>query len=466
MKHGEVQQQLTATNRWWRADRGWEKQDPDLRTAREAPFDYSAGVLANLTPGGLYVLRGPRRVGKSVEVKRTISSLIEQGTDPRRIVHMSVDGWRADDLGRLIDGAESLTPAGGSRFWFIDEITGIDDGWPERIKWLRDNDSRFSIDTVVLTGSSAADLTAATKALAGRRGPALDSDRVLLPIGFRTFARLTAETPEPDDSPSLRLADVTPKALPAAARDMAPWLDSLVRAWEVYLRVGGFPQAVASHFASRAADPALDHALFDAIHGDAFRRASWSRVQIRSFLRRIGDGLCSPVNLADMASDLQVARPTVQRRLDDLRDTFVTWSCHQERDLHPRPGAQAKVYFTDPAYNTLARAQPLDLAVMSEQQVGTSLLRALERDRPGHYADFDRVLHHRSRTRKEVDFVGPDFPHFAIESKYVDGRWRRAAQTLKASRRHGIVATRSELNLDDPDVTAMPAAMLAWLVDT
>ena len=26
--------------------------------------------------------------------------------------------------------------------------------------------------------------------------------------------------------------------------------------------------------------------------------------------------------------------------------------------------------------------------------------------------------------------------------------------------------TRSELNLDDPDVTAMPAAMLAWLVDT
>ena len=100
MKQGEVQHMLTATNRWRRNPRDWPRDDPDLREADGAPFRYAAGVLADLAPGGLYVLRGPRRVGKSVEIKRTIELLIASGTVPRSIVHAAVDGWRAADLGR------------------------------------------------------------------------------------------------------------------------------------------------------------------------------------------------------------------------------------------------------------------------------------------------------------------------------------------------------------------------------
>ncbi len=53
MKQGEVQQLLTATNRWWRNPNGWAADDPDLREADEAPFAYSPPVLNNLTDGGL-----------------------------------------------------------------------------------------------------------------------------------------------------------------------------------------------------------------------------------------------------------------------------------------------------------------------------------------------------------------------------------------------------------------------------
>ena len=48
MKQGEVQQMLTATNRWWRNPRDWQRDDPDLREADGAPFRYSAGVLDGL----------------------------------------------------------------------------------------------------------------------------------------------------------------------------------------------------------------------------------------------------------------------------------------------------------------------------------------------------------------------------------------------------------------------------------
>ena len=95
-----------------------------------------------------------------------------------------------------------------------------------------------------------------------------------------------------------------------------------------------------------------------------------------------------------------------------------------------------------------------------------ALLRASERTNPGAHVEFDRVLHHRTRTRKEIDFVGSGFGGIAIESKYTDGNWRRDALTLKASPWRGIVATRSELDLADPQVAAVPAALLAWLIDT
>ena len=133
--------------------------------------------------------------------------------------------------------------------------------------------------------------------------------------------------------------------------------------------------------------------------------------------------------------------------------------------MRAKLGAQAKLYFTDPVYAFLGGAG-FDFTRLSQQQFGMALLRASDRASPGAHLEFDRVLHHRTRTRKEIDFVGPGFGGVCIESKYVDGSWRRDALTLRASRWRGIVATRSELDLADPEVAAVPTALLAWLIDT
>ena len=471
MKQGEIQQVLAATNRWWRDPDGWTREDPDLREASTAPFNYSAGVLDDLALGGLYVLRGPRRVGKSVELKRTIERLLRPGrepaVDPRQVLHVSVDGWRAADLGRLVAAASQLTPPAGHRHWFIDEITGIADGWPDRIKWLRDNDPRFRQDTVVLTGSSAAGLTAAVKALAGRRGPASAPDRFLLPMSFRAFAE-HIEPPAEGSIPSvdpLPIADLATPRLTDAALALVPWLDWLVTAWQTYLHVGGFPAALAGHLRRREVPPPFLRSLLDVIHGDAFQRADWSRPQTTALLQRVAQGLCSPVNHAAIADDLAFAQPTIRRRLEELRDAFVLWPCYQEDHLRPKLRARTKVYFLDPAYAALSSSPPDD-SQLAEQQLGMALLRSCEYTRPGSYLDFADVLHHRSNTRREIDFVGPNFGGIAIESKFVDGRWKRDAQTLAASKWHGIVATRSELELSaSRNARAIPAALLAWLVD-
>ena len=468
MQYGEIQQRLSDSNRWWGDPDGWATSDPDLRRAAQAPFQHMAHVLTDLAPGGLYTLRGPRRVGKSVEVKKAIEALIADGTDPRLVVYMSVDGWRADNLGRLVDAATVLQPP-GHRYWFIDEVTSISDGWPHRIKWLRDNDGRFGDDTVVLTGSSAADLGTAIGTLLGRRGDATNPDRVLLPIGFRTFASLRAECRgqplPPGDIGPLAIADFGTNQLQAAAHELAPWLHDLVMAWEAYLLTGGFPQAVADHITARATDSPLPRNLLDLVHRDALHQTDWSRVQTSAFLQRLAGGLGSPANRSAIANDIHTSKNTVQRRIAALQEAFVLWPCHRSHNLQPQLRAQEKLYFTDPIFTRILGDLPTDSSLLSEQQLGMALLRGLERDEPGSYLEFDRVLHHRNKSGTEIDFVSTAFGGCAIESKYVDSRWKRATRTLADSPWQGIVATRSVLDLEDPALLAIPTALLTWLID-
>lgn len=464
----EMQHRLAATP-WWAKPRSWVLDDPDLREADAARFRYRAGVLDDLQPGGLYLLRGPRRVGKTVEVKRAVRRLIDDGADPRRIVHMAADRLTARDLRTMVEAAALLTPA-GRRTWFIDEITAIEDGWPAEIKWLRDNDARFCDDTVVLTGSSATDLSESVKALAGRRGDVADPDRVLLPMPFRAFVQAVVKESPPDDErppvPLRVLAERDGSTLAEAVRHLAPWLRTLARAWDAYIRVGGFPRVVDSHI-RHASDEAFRRDLLDVVHGEALRRAQWSKAQTDAFTRRLAKGLGSLANHSDIATDLGASSTLVKRRIDALRDAFVVWPCHREVKLRPHLRAQAKVYFVDPVFCRLTRTPQagLDSGVLSEQQLGVSLLRSFAREAPGAFLDFDQVLHHRTPARKEIDFVGPGFGGAAIESKYVSGkRWRRASPTLRASRWRGIVATRDVLEIDNPDVKAVPTGLLAWLI--
>lgn len=455
---------LSTTNRWWVNPRNWTEDDPDLREVAKAPFQYSSEALSGLTPGGLYVLRGPRRVGKSVLIKQAIRRLLAEGVAPRLIVHMSVEGWRAEELWHLARAVDQMTVA-GHRFWFLDEITGVTGGWPQRIKWLRDNDPRFRTDTVVLTGSSSADFRQTMGVLAGRRGPVGGSDRVLLPMGFRTFAGVVAEQDVPSHIGPIEMVELA-SDLSDVVFDLLPWMHKLVDSWETYLRVGGFPQAVADQLLRHQPRYTLGSGLMEVLSGDAFRRARLSDLQTAALLRRLVKGLGSPLNVARVAREINVSLPTAQRRISDLREAFIVWPCYREQGLTPRLRAQEKVYFTDPIYTRLTGGRP-DLSTLSEQQLGTVLLRALERKEPGAYLRLGRVLHHRSQAGREIDFVGPDFGSLAIESKYVDGGpWKRVAQALKSSPWQGLVATRSLLDLEDPLVLAIPTAMLAWLLDT
>lgn len=471
MNDGQLRRLLTDASTWWRNPEGWQQDDPDLRDVGGSPFLYEPAALSGLQPGGLYVLRGPRRVGKSVEVKRAISATMETGVNPRLVLFCSCDGLTAQDLHRLIAvGQSGAAPLEGERYWFLDEVTAVP-GWAAVIKRLRDADPVFRRSCVVLSGSSARDLREATKALAGRRGDALDSDRLLLPMDFRSFCRSTRVV---DNAPeaSLRPKDLRSVAGEEAISELSAFFSELDDAWQIYLQVGGFPRAVRDFVASASVSDGFVQAMWEVISGDAFQATEMSDGQVAELIERLADGLASPLNASAVARDVGLSdNHSVNGRIGALGAALMTWRCHQVRRGLPNLRAQEKVYFVDPLLARLphlrdVRRHAPDDSVLTEQQLGLHLLRSVGGERPSALLDASTVMYERISSGGEIDFVGPEL-EIGFEGKYIDGPWRRAAQTLR-SRGGGIFATRSVIDLTDgrgdDAVWAVPVGVLAWLL--
>jgi uncharacterized protein len=470
MKAGEIEQQLSATNLWWR-DEDWAGRDRDLKRAASAPYLYRPQALSDIRANGLYLLLGPRRVGKSVEIKRAVETLITRSIDPRRIFHVACDGWRDRDLYTLLKSADALAPPDkGPRYVFLDEITGMIGDWVARIKWLRDNTS-LGDDCVVLSGSSSERLEDATKHLAGRRGSIAKANRTLLPMSFRAFCAVTGvETP---DLPFVHPRDLLGHDAGEAIQDLRVYIDDLVPAWERYLEIGGMPQAVADWLRERRVSDGFYQAAWDVIHGDALAADDWTPAQTQALLNSISMRISNPMNISDLARELgEISRDTAKNRLHKLEQNYVAWSCPQNEGNRAKLNAQRKYYLLDPLYARLAHhrkaGRPPDYTHLTEQQIGVALLRAREAEEPGAIAGQDALLYYRSATRAEIDFTAGWLDGLPYEVKYTEGAWLRQAQTATAAYGRCVFATRNvteRVSDEDRQLLAIPAPILSLLID-
>lgn len=163
-------------------------------------------LASGLTPAT--VLRGPRRVGKTVLLQQVVAALLQEGTDPRRILYVSFDelptrriaepiltiAWwyQQNILGQSFNAAGNTgTPA----YIFFDEVQTLD-AWAPQLKTL--------VDThpvrVLATGSSSLRIEAGRDSLAGRI-TTLDVGPLLL----REIAAMRYGDPGPSGWPAKRL---------------------------------------------------------------------------------------------------------------------------------------------------------------------------------------------------------------------------------------------------------------------
>jgi predicted AAA+ superfamily ATPase len=194
-----LERSIREMNPWWRGE-----PVPGVEPIRRWAFDpVLSRVTAGLAP--IVLLRGPRRVGKTVLQLQVIDQLIRSGVPPTRILRLQLDEletlrdlkapileiayWFAENvLRRTLTASAS---AGEPAFLFLDEAQNFPD-WAPQVKNLAD----VSFVRGLVTGSSALRIEAGRDSLAGRVETIEMGPLLLREIAeFRGFQRIPAYLP-------------------------------------------------------------------------------------------------------------------------------------------------------------------------------------------------------------------------------------------------------------------------------
>ena len=478
--------QILRYNPWWARD-GWEADDPHLRRLREQPARLPSPQVedVDLARPAVHILRGPRQVGKSTDLKLLVRRALNTGFAANRIVYLSLDALEDRPTMELVDVFDRALELAGPgserpRLILLDEVTSAR-RWRTAIKIMWD-DGRIDGDIVLCTGSSAIDLSEeAAERLPGRRGSG--QDVLILPQDFGSFARAV----DPGVPPGLGLSvgDILTEDGTAAIVSARVHLPALQAAFERYLLFGGLPVAVAEAAAGRR-EPSeeVERVMWDALTKEIQRRgASVSAAQ--ALLERVMRSLGSKMSWSRIAEELAVPLGTPRRRKGSGKNDPRTVQGYVEllavnyfalilyfwkqSSGSGNLAKNKKVYFGDPLLHTIMASRTgLDRNRHAdvENAVALALYRRYEpTERSAESFCSPERLHVWGTSKGgEIDFVcGPRAAVEVVEvADWAKVNRQKATAPMRAlPGRPAIVATREHLELSGA-VNLVPVALLLW----
>jgi len=205
----------------------WLTGMPVEAEAFPVPRDELEALHGDRDLGKVSVVTGPRRAGKTVLLRHLMARLIEEGTDPRNLLYVSLDSQRlammCDDLVRDAEDLWSDSIASdGPRILLLDEVHLLD-GWYAGVKNLHDMEGALKI---YISGS--ASLAIQVKAEQFLRGRYVLHE--VWPLEFRGFLKVVAGGPKG-------------KAPPGDGLESDGQMRALGPPFGRFLLVGGFPES-------------------------------------------------------------------------------------------------------------------------------------------------------------------------------------------------------------------------------
>ncbi len=400
----------------------------------------------------IYVLRGPRQVGKTTLSKLKIREFVRQGVSPRRIFY-----WPCDLIGKpeklveIVDAYLNFSrEVRGRRFVFLDEISSVKD-WQKAIKLLYDR-GKLKGCTMILTGSHSIDLRKASENLARRRGDVhklVDKlpDKILLPMKFSEYAesrsvRIAKLISEQDirdrEKRHQIISQISTGKLPDQMQETFLMLKELNQLYNEYLITGGIPRAINAFIS----DGSITRNIYEDYVALLLRDTrTWggNDTVMRQIVRRLVDTLSSPASLHNLQEDTEISsHNTVASYLDFLKDSYVLTAIYklkQDKDV-PIYRGEKKFYFDDPFIFQALRAWYLgaepyeealrylerqeNLGKITECVVANHLVRLLFGYFPSTQFEYANLLFYsQSKRKRELDFaVRQSNRYLPIEVKY------------------------------------------------
>jgi len=354
--------------RFWEND-GWETKDPHLKKLAGMPFNRKFPFIPK--EPGLYIIRGPRQIGKSSWLKTILSHYAKK----ERCFYLSCEN--ITDHKEL---AEILKSVRDCRVVLLDEISFVKN-WDRAIK--HEVDSGHS-NILILTGSHSYDIKLGADKMPGRFGGG--GEHYLLPMSFEEFETVRKEAGWRHDN---RLEEI-----------------------KTYFRVGGFPSAVAEAGENGKKPVKAMDTYLRWLTGDIVSLGK-NETYFKELLIQFALCLQTPVSLQTLAKKTRIgSHNTVQEYISVLEACFALrplYAVDMDTGAY-RFKKDKKFYFTDPliywiAYELSGKKVPEDYEQrLAEMVTNEELSRR--------YKKFGYL----NISSGEVDFVFPK--SWAIEVKW------------------------------------------------
>ncbi len=275
---------INRANPWWASGANFSAIDPDIKGYNAAKLK-AVRAMPKLEAGNIYLIKGPRRVGKTVALKLMIMGLLNKGVRNADILYYSFDGMRnQNELRNMLENF--LAGVHESPFLLLDEIQNVD-GWEFIIKHLYDSGALANAVTII-TGSISHLLKKEMLPGRGIEGNVYS----MKTLSFRDFCLLllgaiTADAQatqflgsEAATAELLSLREALEKRsitleepvqeLYNAFNEIAPFSRQLRRMFEVYMHTGGYPKVINDYLAGNySISPNIADEIYNYMLNDA-----------------------------------------------------------------------------------------------------------------------------------------------------------------------------------------------------
>ncbi|WP_126993676.1 ATP-binding protein [Thermosipho globiformans] len=268
-------------NPWWEDSKSI-YFDMHIRKFEKSKFKYIPCFMKNLKnyKNGIYILKGPRQIGKTTVLKLLIKDLIEKNVNPSNVLYVTLDLIsNENELTQiLIDYFSIKNNIKEKKYLFLDEISSVNN-WQKSIKYLYDT-GRLENAFVVLTGSSSYDLKKSSERLPGRRE--FGKDIVYLPVSFKEYI---TQNHNIDFQYKLEdLFEMSEKELKTLNLKLTRFKED----FKTYINTGGFPKVINDFFENNSISEETLNTYTNYLYGD-IERFNRSRLILNQLLFKIPD---------------------------------------------------------------------------------------------------------------------------------------------------------------------------------
>ncbi|OFZ78660.1 MAG: hypothetical protein A2583_07075 [Bdellovibrionales bacterium RIFOXYD1_FULL_53_11] len=294
---------------------GWENNDPHLTGLHAMPFRRKFPPVPQKK--GLYVVRGPRQIGKTSWLKHVLSFYTGKNED---CFYLSCE--KIEDFKEL---SEILKSVRDRKAVLIDEITFIKN-WDRAVKYEVDFGHT---NILIITGSHMHDLRRGADTMPGRFGDG--GEFLMLPMDFNEFHDI---------------------------REQAGWAsDSHLEELRAFFKTGGFPSAVAEAGTDCKKPAKTMQTIMRWLVGDIIKLGKQEHY-LKELIIQLFLTMQTPISHQTLATKTNIgSHNTVQEYVSILESCFAlkTLYCVDIDTGAYRFKKDKKFYFTDPLLYWIAR---------------------------------------------------------------------------------------------------------------